>query len=746
MNDGMNFPPVFMPTVSMVPSAAKTTTKDAAPGAIITAIRDGKYSRQINAIRKLYSQTLRETGNDHQGAKKAVNHLKVLLPAVMWSGQFSSREKPAESKLVKYSGLLCADLDHLEEGRQREILAQAQNDKHVFAAFRSPTGTGVKIVFRVSDDPSRHRQSYEAVKEYVQRTYGAEIDEACKDIGRICFVSHCEAAFWHTTTEPLPERCVTIVTTESQARETVSAPNESGRREIAEKLLGPITWESANAGLCQCPGHHLHTTGNGKRDCMVWVNDVPTVKCFHSTCSGIIDGINHELRSRIGKAEWTPTTTTVNALAKADNLEELSEYDHANRLAAALPPIRTCGSAWHVYDGGAWSEIERATLRPQAQNILPEAIRTARRESTLLDHLEGRFQVAANSFSGFYKVATNGDILINARNGVVRISRAPKITFEAHSPDHLFIHRLEANYDEEATCPTFDRVLREALPDDDDQLLYQYCAGNFLLPDCRYETALVCYGEAGRCKSTLAEPISEVFGSKVVPRLTMSQICDPKSYHLPKLKHAAVNLGTELDAIELGDSATFKAIVSGEPVEARPIYGTPFTMTTSCKLWFLANCLPRFKHGTEAELRRTRFLRFDYLPPVKDVTLKAKLTQERDGVFQWVLQGLQGLLLLPSIPVGGRHSREVHDRFKVSNDPVGAFVANRCHLDADVSVSKESLRNAYRDFCEEYELPTGAGDWFLRVLYERWTQIAQVRARDGEKRCQMIKGICLKGI
>src|SRR5262249_53024801 len=147
----------------------------------------------------------------------------------------------------------------------------------------------------------------------------------------------------------------------------------------------------------------------------------------------------------------------------------------------------------------------------------------------------------------------------------------------------------------------------------------------------------------------------------------MSQICDPKSYHIPKLKFAAVNLGTELDAVELGDSTTFKAIVSGEPIEARPIYGAPFTMQTSCKLWFLSNTLPRFKHGTEAELRRTRFLRFDFLPPKKDITLKSRLALEPNGVFGWMLAGLVKALNVPQIPFGGCNSHQVHDRFRISN-------------------------------------------------------------------------------
>ena len=83
--------------------------------------------------------------------------------------------------------------------------------------------------------------------------------------------------------------------------------------------------------------------------------------------------------------------------------------------------------------------------------------------------------------------------------------------------------------------------------------------------------------------------------------------------------------GVNSDSPEQADSGVFKSVVSGERVEARPIYGAPFTMETTAKLWFLANNLPRFRHGTEAELRRLRFLRFDRVPDQVDPTLKTRL-------------------------------------------------------------------------------------------------------------------------
>ena len=418
-----------------------------------------------------------------------------------------------------------------------------------------------------------------------------------------------------------------------------------------------------------------------------------------------------------------------------------TEFECANILAENLPRIKTVGNDWHAYDKGTWGKHDRAEFRPIAQNVLPPKVRTDRKAKALLDHLEGRFQVSPDSFIGFNKFAVDGSVLVNVDNGVLAIT-PDEAKLLTHDPAHNFTTLTAAKYDMAATAPLFDRILNEALPDPDDRRLYQLCAGNCLLPDSRYEVAQINYGEAGRGKSTPAEAIAGALGHDLVPRLSMSHICDARSYYLPKLRYAAVNLGTELDAVEMADSAAFKAIVSGESVEARPIYGAPFTMRTTCKLWFLANGLPRFKHGTEAELRRLRFIRFDYLPPKKDITLKTRLAAERDGIFLWIVQGARELLTLSEIPFGGGDSRAVHDRFRISNDPVGTFVKSECTIDAKAQVEKTKLRAAYEEFCSRFELPPGCNDWFFRLLFERWPNLKEARPGSGSTFCVWACQIC----
>jgi P4 family phage/plasmid primase-like protien len=728
----------------MTASAVETATADADAARIVTQIRAGKWRSPIESIRSVFGRVIAETG-DKDAAKKAVGEAKKNLPGVMFSGTFDRR---AAAGLINHSGLICADLDGVGDaiGDVRESLLHSP---HLFAVFVSPTGDGVKAVFRVPADAERHAESFLAVSRHVEELTSHAVDQACKDVARLCFVSYDPAAFLNPDASelPLPEPAVKNKPALSIVRST---PRLGTRQSIAADLIGAIDWNSETEGFCACPGIHLHTSGDGKRDCKISLDGSPTIFCFHSSCAGVVVGVNRELRSRIGKAEFVPEHRAATAQPVAVDAMPLTECAYADLLASQLPPIKTFGKEWFVYTDGVWTKTDSAIFRPQAQNILPENLRTARRERELLLHLEGRFQGVPGSMTGFYKAGAQGEILLNAANGVLRVCKSPDSKAATadllpHSGDYGFTAKTAANYNPPAQANLFTDTLAQILPDPKDRELLQLLCGYLLFPDCSFEAAFVGYGEAGSGKSTIAEAIVSTLGSGLVQRLSMSQICDPKSYHLPKLRFAAVNLGTELDAVEVDESANFKVLVSGERVEARPIYGQPFTMGTTAKLWFLANGLPRFKHGTEAELRRTRFIRFGYVPAKKDVTLKSRLLAERDGIFAFMVEGLQWLLTLDEIPMGSDESAKIHARFKITNDPLGAFVNQRCELATQNMVSKKAIGDAYLEFCEANGFSASLGPHFFKMLYDRFPGLEEAMPREEDgRRVRSLRGICLK--
>ena len=291
--------------VSTVRCAVETTPLDLDVCDVVKIIQTGgkKLRHQITQIRNRFEAELAIAGGDLKAAKLAVEQLKKDLPGVTWSGTFSYR---ASDKLLQHSGLLGADLDSLGPELER-IREKLKTSCHLWVLFLSPTGNGLKAVFRVPADGAKHPESFRAVAQHVRELTGVQIDESCKDVARLCFLSF-DPELYHnpnaTELEPLPEP-------EKPHIANISLVNLSERQRVATELLGNIEWTSETSGYCICPGKHLHTTGDGERDCKIDLDRVPTTHCFHDHCRAILEAINRELRSRIGKAEYVKAETAV---------------------------------------------------------------------------------------------------------------------------------------------------------------------------------------------------------------------------------------------------------------------------------------------------------------------------------------------------------------------------------------------------------------------------------------------------
>jgi hypothetical protein len=310
----------------MVANAAATETRDADAAEIIQCVRTGKWRGPVEKIRAKFARALADTG-DLKQAKNAVDSAKKKLPGILWSGRFSSRKKPADEKLLTHSGLLCADLDNLGD-KLADVRGRLTRSPNLWALFTSPTGNGVKAVFRVPADKENHAASFLAVEKHVLELTGEKVDGSCKDVARLCFVSFDPDALLNPAAVELPPLVETEKPTLTVAV-ACSAPEIETRRRIAVELVGAIEWNTDAHGFCVCPGQHLHTTSNSPRDCEIHIESVPTIHCFHGSCGGIVAGVNHELRSRIGKTEKT-SATAAQADLSGDDAKEIQRL-------AALP-------------------------------------------------------------------------------------------------------------------------------------------------------------------------------------------------------------------------------------------------------------------------------------------------------------------------------------------------------------------------------------------------------------------------
>jgi hypothetical protein len=157
------------------------------------------------------------------------------------------------------------------------------------------------------------------------------------------------------------------------------------RRQIAEAMFGTID----EKGYCRCPGADLHTNKSGPnrdrpgRDCRVYLEKsernprgVPSVKCVHSSCEGVISQANHQLRSEIAKHEARKAKDEgyeMPAPKRKKRTREEIEREKADRLRSGLAIRSELAMSRIVVE-----EWERSDMWEESDTIPEDALGQAR--------------------------------------------------------------------------------------------------------------------------------------------------------------------------------------------------------------------------------------------------------------------------------------------------------------------------------------------------------------------------------
>jgi hypothetical protein len=120
---------------------------------------------------------------------KAVN-----FPYATFSGIFETRR---ESSLIQHSGLIAIDFDHLEAIEETKLKLLKDPYFETELLFISPNGNGLKWIIAIDIQKFSHVEYFQAIFNYIKKTYSIEIDKACKDVCRATFLSYDPSAFIH---------------------------------------------------------------------------------------------------------------------------------------------------------------------------------------------------------------------------------------------------------------------------------------------------------------------------------------------------------------------------------------------------------------------------------------------------------------------------------------------------------------------------------------------------------------------
>lgn len=323
--------------------------------------------------------------------------------------------------------------------------------------------------------------------------------------------------------------------------------------------------------------------------------------------------------------------------------------------------IHAEGSFWR-YNKTHWMAIPDHELRLATHAYDGALYETPKGEPTRVKLGKGRVDSVLNELSalaeceGFFASAPIG---INCANGFICFSQDGTPSLAPHHPDHKCRHTLpgkwyakETQHDQHLTL--LDRLLKGVFCDDQDAvekttLLSEICGCAAL----GYATklvqprAIILKGErAENGKSQILDLARGLLPQTAISSVPAARMGDER--HVIGLVGKLLNASDELSSSSAIASDTFKAVVTGEPIDGRDVYKSRLEFRPIAQHIFATNTLPPFQGGMDRGVqRRLLVITFNRVIPLQERVEgigRRIATDEADLLLTWAVQGASRLI------------------------------------------------------------------------------------------------------
>ena len=218
---------------------------------------------------------------------------------------------------------------------------------------------------------------------------------------------------------------------------------------------------------------------------------------------------------------------------------------------------------------------------------------------------------------------------------------------EAFSRDYVQMTSLPYDYDALARGYLWESFLNQVLPHKVYQKILQEFLGSLFISRRRakMETLMILRGDGSNGKGVVFETIVGVLGKENVSTFGLDELISggsERKRNLATINGKRLNFCSDSKHYVIdGDSGILKALVSGEPMEARPMYGSNFTADELPQLMIAANKLPTIKDWGFGMKRRLCILPFDVEIPKhkQNKSLADEMRSEYSYIFNWIMEG-----------------------------------------------------------------------------------------------------------
>lgn len=362
----------------------------------------------------------------------------------------------------------------------------------------------------------------------------------------------------------------------------------------------------------------------------------------------------------------------------------------------------------HIYKDGIYQDgiycIESEMIK-----LIPSL--TARNRSEVLKYLNLIAPDIKSKASANYIAFNNG--IYNLTTGAL----------EPFTPDIIVTNKIPHNYNYDAYNQTMDAVLNKISCNDDAvRDLLEEIAGYIFYRRNELRKAFIFIGDKANGKSTYLDALTYMVGDENCTALDLKELGD--RFRTAELFGKLICAGDDIGDEFIPNPATFKKIVSGDPIVVERKGQDPFTLHNYAKAIFSANNIPRIKDKTGAVLDRLVIVPFnatfsntdaDYDPNIK---YKLRSEEAMEYLIQLGLDGLKRVLDNNGFTICEAVQAELNE-YAEQNNPVIGFLKE---LDPETDILNEATGDvylSYKIYCNRNGFtPMGAGEFSKTIKKE----------------------------
>lgn len=310
--------------------------------------------------------------------------------------------------------------------------------------------------------------------------------------------------------------------------------------------------------------------------------------------------------------------------------------------------------------------------------------------------------------------------MVNWRTGATKL----------HDPDAESMIQIPVRYFPYAECPNIDGFLRQVLPEDCIEFMYELI-GYCLLTENPFRKSVLFLGRGANGKSTLLRLIVALLGRQNCAYVPL-QVLAENRFAPAQLYGKLANVCGDLDSRAVKRSDLFKQVTGGDTIMAEHKNKDPFHFTSFATPIFSANEAPASDDQTDAWFDRWVIVpfnnRFEGTSDDPHVLARLVTADEMSGLLRHAIDGLRRLMLRGRFELPESVKAE-NARYRREIDTVRTFVEDECTLDPTESIDRSELFKRYIEWCRSSRRIPVTNSRFYQSLQQEYGGQIEPRSR-----------------